>query len=130
MAELCGLFGVSKQAYYQYDDDGALAKASREEFALQYVRDVHRLDPGIGISKIWEMYHKEFAFDHPIGRDRFCRIANENGQKVRLRIAKPRTTDSTHGLPVYPNLIKDYIPTASDQLWVSDITYIVIMDRP
>lgn len=51
-----------------------------------------------------------------------------NGQKVRLRIAKPRTTDSTHGLPVYPNLIKEYIPAAADQLWVSDITYIVIMD--
>ena len=82
----------------------------------------------MGISKIWEMYRKEFLCDHPIGRDRFCRIANENGQKVRLRIAKPRTTDSTHGLPVYPNLIKEYIPVAADQLWVSDITYIVIMD--
>ena len=82
----------------------------------------------MGISKIWEMYRKEFLRDHPIGRDRFCRIANENGQKVRLRIAKPRTTDSTHGLPVYPNLIKEYIPVAANQLWVSDITYIVIMD--
>ena len=128
MTELCGLFGVSKQAYYKYDDDAALAKASREEFALQYVKDTHKLDPGMGISKIWEMYRREFSCDHPIGRDRFCRIANENGQKVRLRIAKPRTTDSTHGLPVYPNLIKSYIPTAANQLWVSDITYIVIMD--
>ena len=82
----------------------------------------------MGIAKIWEMYRKEFASDYPVGRDRFCRIANENGQKVRLRIAKPRTTDSTHGLPVYPNLIKSYIPTAANQLWVSDITYIVIMD--
>ena len=82
----------------------------------------------MGISKIWEMYRKEFLCDHHIGRDRFCRIANENGQKVRLRIAKPRTTDSTHGLPVYPNLIKEYIPVAANQLWVSDITYIVIMD--
>lgn len=66
--------------------------------------------------------------DYPVGRDRFCRIANENGQKVRLKKAKPRTTDSTHGLPVYPNLIKEYIPTAANQLWVSDITYIVIME--
>lgn len=128
MAELCGLFGVSKQAYYQYDEDAALAKASREEFALQYVKDIHKLDPGMGIAKIWEMYRKEFSCDYPIGRDRFCRIAHENGQKVRLKIAKPRTTDSTHGLPVYPNLIKSYIPTAANQLWVSDITYIVIMD--
>ena len=78
--------------------------------------------------KLWHMYRKEFGCDYPIGRDRFCRIVDENGLKVRLRIRKPRTTDSTHGLPTYPNLIKDYIPTAANRLWVSDITYIVIMD--
>ena len=78
--------------------------------------------------KLWHMYRKEFGCDYPIGRDRFCRIVDENGLKVRLRIRKPRTTDSTHGLPTYPNLIKGYIPTAANRLWVSDITYIVIMD--
>ena len=77
---------------------------------------------------MWYMYQRDFRFDNPIGRDRFCRIIDENNLKVRLRIRKPRTTDSTHGLPTYPNLIKDYIPTAANQLWVSDITYIVIMD--
>ncbi len=119
---------MTKQAYYQYDDDAALAKAAREEFALQYIKDIHRLDPGMGISKIWSMYVREFGCDYPIGRDRFCRVANENGQRVRMRISRPRTTDSTHGLPTYPNLIKEYIPFAANQLWVSDITYIMITD--
>lgn len=82
----------------------------------------------MGVSKIWEMYRREFACDRPIGRDRFCRIARENGQNVRKRVCRPRTTDSAHGLPVYPNLIKEYIPSAADRLWVSDITYIVIND--
>lgn len=128
VAELCGLFGVSKQAYYQYDEDAAHAKAAREEFALQYIRDIRKEDPGIGGMKLWYMYQRDFCFDNPIGRDRFCRIIDENNLKVRLRIRKPRTTDSTHGLPTYPNLIKEYIPTSANQLWVSDITYIVIMD--
>ena len=74
------------------------------------------------------MYKQKFGCDYPIGRDRFCRLLYEHGLKVRLKIRKPRTTDSTHGLPVYPNLIKDFIPTGPNQLWVSDITYIVIMD--
>ena len=78
--------------------------------------------------KLWYMYQHDFRFDSPIGRDRFCRIIDENNLKVRLRVRKPRTTDSSHGLPTYPNLIKDYIPTAANQLWVSDITYITIMD--
>ena len=128
VADLCRLFGVSKQAYYQYDEDVALAKAAREEFALQYIREIRKLDPGIGGVKIWHMYKSEFGCDYPIGRDRFCRILDENGLKLRLRIKRPRTTDSTHGLPTYPNLIKEYIPTAANQLWVSDMTYVVIMD--
>ena len=45
-----------------------------------------------------------------------------------MRIRKPRTTDSTHGLPTYPNIVKDFVSNAANQLWVSDITYIVIMD--
>lgn len=34
------------------------------------------------------------------------------------------TTDSRHGLRVYPNLTRDFAPTATNQLWVADITYI------
>ena len=120
---------MSKQAYYQHDEDAALAKAAREEFALQYIKDIRKLDPGIGGPKLWHMYKTEFGCDYPIGRDRFCRILDENNLKVRLRIRKPRTTDSTHGLPTYPNLIKDYIPTGANQLWVSDITYMIIMEN-
>jgi transposase InsO family protein len=128
VAELCELVGVSKQAYYQYDEDVALAKAAREEFALQYIKDIRKVDPGIGGVKIWHMYRDKFGCDYPVGRDRFCRIISENGLKIRMRIRKPRTTDSTHGLPTYPSIVKDFIPTAANQLWVSDITYIVIMD--
>ncbi len=119
---------MTKQAYYQYDEDAALAKAAREDFALQYIREVRRVDPGMGGTKLWHMYRKEFQCDSPVGRDRFCRIVDEYGLKVRKRLRKPRTTDSTHGLPTYPNLVKDFIPTAANQLWVSDITYITVMD--
>ncbi len=128
MAELCELVGVSKQAYYQHDEDVALAKAAREEFALQYAKYIRGEDPGIGGVKIWLMYRDKFGCDYPVGRDRFCRILSERGLKIRMRIRKPRTTDSTHSLPTYPNIVKDLVPNAANQLWVSDITYIVIMD--
>ena len=41
----------------------------------------------------------------------------------RKKKRKPRTTDSRHGLPTYPNQAKSYIPTQANRLWVSDITY-------
>ena len=128
ISELCELVGVSKQAYYQYDEDIAIAKAAREEFALQYIKDIRKDDPGLGGVKLWYMYRDKFGCDSPIGRDRFCRIISENGLKIRMRMRKPRTTDSTHGLPTYLDIVKDLVPTAANQLWVSDITYIVIMD--
>lgn len=34
------------------------------------------------------------------------------------------TTDSRHDLPVHPNLTRDFRPSAINQLWVADITYI------
>ena len=34
------------------------------------------------------------------------------------------TTDSSHGLPVYPNLARRMTLTGLDQLWVADLTYI------
>jgi putative transposase len=34
------------------------------------------------------------------------------------------TTDWRHNLPIYPNLAREIQPTASNQLWVADITYI------
>ena len=43
---------------------------------------------------------------------------------IRKRRRSTRTTYSNHIFKKYPNLIKDLVPTAPNQLWVSDITYI------
>ena len=72
------------------------------------------------------MYRRDFHGNDPIGRDQFVDIINEYGLKVRLKVRKPRTTDSSHGLPTFSNIVKDFIPTVPNQLWVSDITYITI----
>ena len=39
------------------------------------------------------------------------------------------TTDSNHTRKVYPNLARDMILTAIDQLWRADITYIRLRDE-
>lgn len=72
------------------------------------------------------MYRRDFQENNPVGRDWFADIINRHGLKVRQKVGKPRTTDSSHGLPTYPNLIRDFIPSNPDQLWASDITYIIV----
>ena len=93
---------------------------------VMYICNVRSLDPGIGGYKLWQMYKREFGTNSPVGRDRFASIVDHYGLKVRKRVRAPKTTDSKHNLPVYPDLVKAYIPTAPGQLIVSDITYIAI----
>ncbi len=126
VAGLCKLFGVTKRAYYKYDENAALFRVAQEEFVLQYIQGIRKKDHGIGGMKLWYMYRKEFGNSSPVGRDRFEDIVDKYGLKVWAKLRKPKTTDSTHGLPVYPNIIKEFIPTSPNQLWVSDITYITI----
>ncbi len=39
------------------------------------------------------------------------------------------TTDSRHGRKIYPHLARNMILTATDQLWVADITYIRLREE-
>ena len=122
VSSLCGLLGVSKQAYYKRDETVLMRRFMDEEMIADYVRDVRQSDPGIGGVKLWRMYVEETG--HHVGRDAFCSVIAVNGLRLRQKPRRPRTTDSRHSLPVYPNLVRNFIPSAPNQLWVSDITYV------
>ena len=129
MASLCGLLGMRKQAFYQHKKrDSRHRRLMLEEFVVQFVLETRQTDPGIGGDKLHEIYRRRYGSTPglSVGRDRMERIISENGLTVRKKRRKPRTTDSRHGLPLYPNLIKDVIPIRPNQIWVADITYIPI----
>jgi transposase InsO family protein len=68
--------------------------------------------------------------DHQIkmGRDALFDLLSANYLLVRKRKRRVQTTQSYHWLRKYPNLIKEFTPTAPNQLWVSDITYWKVVD--
>ena len=124
---LCRLFGKSWQAYYQHRD--TLSKQLlTEEMVVQFIREIRERDPGIGGAKLHAIYQSRFGCDYAymVGRDKMERIIAKNSLNIRLPRRKPRTTDSSHGYPTYPNLVKSLIPTRKNQVWVTDITYIPI----
>ena len=103
-----------------------MRRLAEEAFCVEYIRRIRRKDRGIGGGKLWKMYHREFGAEHSVGYNRFYDIIEKYGLKVRKRKRRVRTTDSTHDYPLYPNLVKELIPLRPNQLWVSDITYMVV----
>ncbi len=52
------------------------------------------------------------------------RLLHELGLTCRVGRVRWHTTDSTHGRPRYPNLVREVVVTAPDQAWCADITYL------
>ena len=121
----CELLGVSTQAYYKHGDS-LLRKLAEEAFVVEYIKRIRQKDRGIGGDKLWRMYKENFGEEHSVGYNRFYDIIEKHNLKVRKKKRRARTTDSNHDLPLYPNLIRELIPLRPNQLWVSDITYMVI----
>lgn len=79
----------------------------------------------MGGRKLLHMIRPELsAAGVEIGRDRFFEVLKSKGLLVPPLPRAPRTTRSRHGDPVYPNRAKSLQLSGSNQLWVSDITYI------
>ena len=66
------------------------------------------------------MQHHGFDINHK----RVLRMMREDNLLCVRQRAFAVTTDSRHNLPVYPNLAGSMTPSAINQLWVADITYI------
>ena len=118
----CQLLGVNRGSYYRIREaprpvavDGELREAIEAvvlEFpAYGYRRVTHALQRAG-----WRVNHKHVL-----------RLMREESLLCRLRRRWVKTTDSEHGLTVYPNLLKQAgwrLLTRLDEAWVADITYI------
>ena len=123
LAKLCGWLGMSRQAYYQ-NSWKAIDTTITEELVLQQVKEIRKKHRRMGTRKLYEML-QSFMLEHQIkiGRDALFNLLSANHLLVRKRKRRIQTTNSCHWLRKYPNLIREFVPTAPNQLWVSDITY-------
>jgi putative transposase len=123
LANLCGWFGITRQAYYQ-NNWNDVAAGFETALIIQQVQNIRNSHPKIGTRKLYEML-QSFIKEHRIkmGRDALFTILSNNNMLIRKRKRSIRTTQSYHRYRKYPNLIRDFVPTAINQLWVSDITY-------
>jgi transposase InsO family protein len=124
---LCILLGYSRQAFYKFNLEEE-KEVFLQDLVVQKVLEIRKLQRRIGGRKLYFML-SPYLEKHEIkmGRDAFFDLLRKEELPVRIRRRKTITTDSNHYWRRYPNLIKDFIPLAINQLWVSDITYIIIV---
>ncbi|SRN54087.1 IS600 ORF2 [Shigella flexneri] len=124
---MCQVFGVSRSGYYNWvQHEPSDRKQSDERLKLE-IKVAHiRTCETYGTRRL----QTELAENGIIvGRDRLARLRKE----LRLRCKQKRkfraTTNPNHNLPVAPNLLNQtFAPTAPNQVWVADLTYVATQE--
>jgi putative transposase len=116
---LCQMTGLNRAGFYRWR---VPRQASPVEMELRdEMQKVALESPAYGYRRIThELEQRGFVVNHK----RVLRMMREDNLLCVRRRAFVVTTDSRHNLPVYPNLAREIQPTAINQLWVADITYI------
>jgi transposase InsO family protein len=109
--------------YYKPDSKRARQREAEDEKLRGQIDDIHSEFPGYGYRRIErELKRRGISFNSK----RIRRVMKKFGLRPISWRTFIRTTDSGHGLRVYPNLIKKRQVRAVNQVWVADITYIRI----
>ena len=129
IAALCRLFGKTRHAYYDalWRQENCLVK---EDIILQEVIHTRKQLPSLGTRKLHHVLQSRLALHKiNIGRDYLNDLLAEHNLLIRRRKRKIITTDSRHWMRKYSNLIKLITVTRPEQIWVSDITYIKMINQ-
>jgi transposase InsO family protein len=94
-------------------------------FLASLVRKERRTQSRLGTRKLYHMLKEELEeAGVRIGRDRMFEELRNRDLLLEPEPAQyPHTTQSSHNLPVFGNLIKDREVNGPNEVWVSDITY-------
>ena len=127
--KLCGLFGKSRRAIYDYQHRLQEEKFS-EDIILQLVMNIRSQLPRLGTRKLHYKL-QPLLKEHGItlGRDALFGLLQANRLLIRQRKRKAVTTDSRHWMRRYSNLTGHLMVERPEQLWVSDITFIRLVNQ-
>jgi len=115
MTILCEALGLPRSsAYYR-------AQPSEDRLLREALIELAGQWPTYGYRRLTVMLQRQ---GHPVNGKRVRRLMRELGIVGEAPARRPRTTDSDHAFPRYPNLVEGLEVTHPDHVWVADITYI------
>ena len=123
--KICSVIDVNRSSFYKWKnkstlrDNNLYLKKEIQGIALEF--------PFYGYRRITkELERRSIDINHK----KVLRIMKEDNLLCRRKKQfKPVTTQSNHGLKIYPNLIENIKVTGLNQVWVADITYIRLVNE-
>jgi len=129
VASICDVHGLSRQAYYSHYRRLGISSIE-ESLVLELVRNIRKKHPRMGGKKLYTLLKEKLRkIGRGIGRDKLFDILRLNGLLIKPLKKYVRTTNSHHRFRVYNNLIENIEINRSNQVFVSDITYLSTYDR-
>lgn len=125
--KMAEIFQVSLSSYYAWLKRKPSVHELRDQKILPEIKRIFKENrEQYGSPRIYrELLDTEYA----CGRDRVARLMRENGLVARQKKRFKVTTDSSHDLPISPNLLdRNFTVNDINRCWVSDITYIATME--
>lgn len=120
VSAICRVLEVSRSTVY-YE-----AKPKDEQALRDAIEAIAVRFPTYGSRRVAKQLRRE-PHDMRVNRKRAQRVMRAMGLQARVRRRKPRTTDSQHDYPCYPNLVKNVEAAYPDHIWVADITYVRLL---
>jgi transposase InsO family protein len=124
LEDLCWVLGVSRSGYYKWRVRAESKRAQATRTLTAQIAAIHEQSRhSYGSPRITHQLRRQGV---AISENRVARLMRVAGIKAkRKRPFRPRTTDSRHQQAIAPNRLKEIpAPTAPNQIWVADITYI------
>jgi putative transposase len=128
ISEACLTLDVSRYGYYKWLKRSEVIPSENSEYMdlKDQIQEIALEFPGYGYRRVTaELQNRGYEVNHK----RVLRIMRQDNLLCLKRKFKPVTTDSSHGLPVYPNLLKGTKITGLNQVWVADITYVQLRNE-
>lgn len=123
VSAVCRVLGVTKSGFYAWKKRPKPERAKRDAQLAATVAGVHQKSRRTyGSPRV----HRELkARGVRVGKKRIERLMRENGLQGRSKRRFKRTTDSRHGGPIAPNLLKrQFDVNEPNRAWVTDVTAI------
>ena len=123
ISQSCQALEVSRSGYYKWRTQPEMALSEDMDLKDQ-IQGIALEFPSYGYRRITaELRNRGYA----VNRKRVLRLMRQDNLLCLKKKFKPVTTDSSHGLPLYPNLLKNAKITGLNQVWASDITYVQLL---